>query len=327
MPSLADVPSDLHECNRWWSALTTEEQAAYEAAALAHRREHADELQALNDRGARLVAEREASLTPAVQAQLARQRAHDPNRLPLSGVPMTRRPGGEWQSVQPEQALTDFQRHEMRQYRSARVLLRAVMLPAVARTSPRRRGAGRPAVRGASRRSGARSGDSGDDAESAESEPSSSRTCAGCGGDLTGHRADARTCSATCRGRVARGQLLEPSQSRTDRPIRLVLDGATVGLLTEPQAARFVAATSGLRQCADHRVVHLAGDGCPQCGALCRALLETNGICTRRRPLPHEWRGERTGAQSRRLPVRRSRVAPEEADGARQPNEPEVVIA
>jgi hypothetical protein len=56
------------------------------------------------------------------------------------------------------------------------------------RTDPRARGAGRPAVRGASRRASAKSGDSGDDGESSEP-PSAGRTCeCGCGQDVS-HRA------------------------------------------------------------------------------------------------------------------------------------------
>jgi hypothetical protein len=63
----------------------------------------------------------------------------------------------------------------------------------------RRRGAGRRAVRGASKRSSAKSGDSGEDGE-----PPPARACLGCGRDISDRRADAKTCGATCRQKLKR---------------------------------------------------------------------------------------------------------------------------
>ncbi|MGO9885157.1 MAG: hypothetical protein ACLPV4_19340 [Solirubrobacteraceae bacterium] len=75
------------------------------------------------------------------------------------------------------------------------------------RHAPRRRGAGRPAVRGASRRSSARSGDSGDDADGEPDAPDTDarRECRGCGADISHRRSDAKFCSAKCKQRGWRG--------------------------------------------------------------------------------------------------------------------------
>jgi hypothetical protein len=63
------------------------------------------------------------------------------------------------------------------------------------RANPRARGAGRPAVRGASKRSSSKSGDSGDDGL-AEPEPSpAARLCEWCDGDISHKNTDARHCS------------------------------------------------------------------------------------------------------------------------------------
>jgi hypothetical protein len=83
-------------------------------------------------------------------------------------------------------------------------------IPARPRPRPRPRGAGRPAVRGASRRSSARSGDSGEDGESSEGSsepPPGGRLClCGCGVDLDriGKNSDARYFKDACRKRAQR---------------------------------------------------------------------------------------------------------------------------
>jgi hypothetical protein len=83
---------------------------------------------------------------------------------------------------------------------------------------PRARGAGRPAVKGSSRRSSARSGDSdlaGDDPDPAP------RLCAcGCGASLEGRRSNARYHDGACRLRAMRARKLEsagPPPSRIKR--------------------------------------------------------------------------------------------------------------
>lgn len=84
----------------------------------------------------------------------------------------------------------------MRQAHLARV--RAISSnDSTARTKPRPRGAGRPKVRGSSRRSSARSGDSGDDSDSSSSsdssEPATRRLCAFCGKDIPADRSPKAT--------------------------------------------------------------------------------------------------------------------------------------
>jgi hypothetical protein len=84
-----------------------------------------------------------------------------------------------WRQVDQRWESFDIDHHETYTRASGRA-------PHATRTQPRRRGAGRPAVRGASRRSSARSGDSG--SEDGESEPPPRRLCACCGRDIPADR-------------------------------------------------------------------------------------------------------------------------------------------
>ena len=100
---------------------------------------------------------------------------------------------------------------------------------------PRRRGAGRPGLKGGSRRSSARSGDSG---ESDSDEPSPGRACLRCGRDVSHRRSDAKTCGTTCRKQVERHGPLAVAE-----PLRAVL-----------------------YRCNGHHIVDEFGDGCAKCG-------------------------------------------------------------
>lgn len=129
-----------------------------------------------------------------------------------------------------------------------------------------RRGAGRPAVRGAARRSSARSGDSGESGDDDESEPPRSgrlcecgcrpaheiRVCAcGCGREITHKRADARTFGASCRQKLSReasrATAANPNDQRWKRTLAIAADIAHVeqalvsGALDAGTGARLIA--------------------------------------------------------------------------------------
>jgi hypothetical protein len=262
---------ELDECPQL--QMTPEEEAQAQAG-LQRIREHPDELRAVWELNERYVAEREAALSPTERDDRARQRARE-GRLPMSGVPMIRSSGGPYRAADPAN-LTRSQRRSMAAYRSEH--LKCVRTGAqVPRATARPRGAGRPALKGASRRSSARSGDS--DSEGEPEPPSFARICAGCGGDISDRRAGALTCGPGCRSRLARGRAIDGQPPpEADRPISLILKEATVARMTEPQAAHLLATTMGLRHCSNHAVIHPEADGCPQCAHICRALLEANGI-------------------------------------------------
>jgi predicted nucleic acid-binding Zn ribbon protein len=156
--------------------------------------------------------------------------------------------------------------------------LRAAASAIAAPSTCRRSGGcpGRPAGRtrrsGAAMRSSARSGDSGDGSGDAEPSGHPGRHCLSCGIDISHRRADARTCGATCRRRLA------DRRPQPDRPVKLMVDGAIAALLTPFQAERLLSATIGLRRCLDHSAVHLESEGCWHCQEMLTVLLETNGV-------------------------------------------------
>ncbi len=179
------------------------------------------------------------------------------------------------------------------------------------RVSPRRRGAGRPAVKGAARRSSARSGDS--DSEG-EPEPPSRRLCLACGADIAHRRAGATTCGATCRRRLARQrasssyELSEPDETRPR--VQVGLAGRALKWVDASEVRPLN--PSAVRSCVFHGVIYQAAEGCPACHRDLDRFLGENGDCTVRRPLAREWLGERYGTQPRRLPVHRRQLDPAE---------------
>lgn len=97
----------------------------------------------------------------------------------------------------------------------------AVEPSAISRAArPRPRGAGRPAVRGASRRSSARSGDSGSDSDSSEPPPAEGRRLCECGcGESIAHLApQARFLTDTHRKRARRRHVEPPSYAEQAEP-------------------------------------------------------------------------------------------------------------
>lgn len=148
----------------------------------------------------------------------------------------------------------------------------------VKRPAARRRGTGgRPAVKGAARRSSSRSGDGGSD----DGEPEPARLCAcGCGRNLAGKHAHAKVWGDACQKRLSRAAraasqdadglaALDTDAGRLD----LEAGGAIIARLAPEDIGRFADLGVRLEVCHAHGTVHRATDGCDWCLELHRALM------------------------------------------------------
>lgn len=232
-----------------------------------------------------------ASLTPAQVDQVAASAARTGEPLRLPGVEQRRDPETGLWSMDTRVLSAPHRRTCARvaaRYHAHRPLGRGGSVPA-ARTQPRQRGAGRPALRGAGQRSCARSGDSGDD----DPHPSEPRRCpCGCGASLAGRRPQTVYAAPACRERHRRrGDRAVDLDLAADRPITLALAGGPRDL-TPAEALALLHRAASARYCATHSAVHTGS--CPACAQLAEAeymAYSSSVIHHRRVGLRHVWRG------------------------------------